>query len=584
MGSLLLWLSWRQTQPEDYVWAGLLARAQQRSRFAGEERAGPGYRLYAARTRYAEPSVVLKLHASDGSEQILLLDRANGANDSERREDMTWPDSRLGDGTPTASIRLCPSSLQVQLYRDLMGQRKLVFARVAGGLIVASGEDVLCAHPEVSGELDPMFLAAYFAALSPAPGETVFRDIRQLGSGETITMDSSGERRKRTVLEPDCSWQGMRDAAIVERFAELLHGSVANACRGARRIGISLSAGLDSSSIAAVASRLPRLSGGRIVAVTQGFDQFPEIDERDKAASLAGQLDIEHQSFPADHLLPYSDPALRPICPDQPQQSPYREWKELALQKFTASGVDIRLAGDFGDHVFAGGVEWAVDALRLHRYRLLFSQLSLLARRQRLPELLHDTALRRPFSRFLGRVKDHSERLAWLREPYARAIRERLDAEQREFACFPRPQHCALLTNAAAAFDASGEHWFLQRHGLEQRMPFRDLALTRWCLSLPADFSQRNGQRKWMLREAMRGLLPEALRMRPKASDLTPVFSRAAEAQQQILARFSATSAKFAASYLVEQDVNASDASRCVISGWLTSSFGAWWDSRHYNN
>lgn len=583
MATLLLWLSWRDSEPEPAVWAALLQRARCRSRFGGSESAGPGYRLYAAGTREAEPSVLLHCRHANSVAEILLLDRAIGADDAAVREDMDWSDARLADGTPTAAIRLWPSLNKVQLYRDLMGQRTLVHARVSGGLLVASGEDVLRAHPDISDELDQPYLAAYFAGLSPAADETAFRDIRGLGSGETLIIDAKRVSRRQETLGPDESWRQLGDRQIVDRFRELLQHSVQTACRGARRIGISLSAGLDSSSIAAVASQLPLGRSGAVFGVTQGLDHFPDIDERALVASLTHEIGIEHLSFAADRLLPYADAELHPVCPDSPSQSPFREWKEISARMISAAGADVCLSGDFADGLFSGDVEWVVDAFRFHRWRLLAQQLLLQLRGQGLRALLKDTAVRRPVSRALGRVATHSERLDWLKKDYRDVILARLQAEALAYRDFPRPQHCARLLGAAAAFDASAEHWFLQRHGLEQRLPFRDLALTRWCLSLPADFFARDLQRKWLLRESVRGLLPEKLRLRPKSSDLTPVFDRAIRAQADTLAALRAAAGHIPALYLQASAMENLDPEYRAIADWLTSSFGSWLQSNAQN-
>lgn len=576
MATLLLWLSWRDAEPEPAVWAGLRSRASARSVYAGEECAGAGYRIYVARSRELEPAPLLRRCAADGTPEILLLDRAVGANDGPQRDRLEWLGPGLFDGTPTAALRLNCATLALELYRDPMGQRALVYARIAGGLLVASGEDVLRAHPAVGAELDCLYLAAFFAGLAPAHEETVYRDIRSVASGERLQVRADGQSSRRAHLEPDESWASLRDVAIVDRFRALFEQAVAHACRGARRVGISLSAGLDSSSIAAVASRIAHAPGAAVVGVTQGLPDFPNIDERAMAGQLAHVLGLEFRSFAADPLLPYADPDLRPVCPDGPQQSPYREWKESSARLMAAAGVDLWLDGGFADDLFSGGVEWVVDTLRFRRWRLLAAQLTYHCRQQGLRALLRDTAIRRPLSRLLGRVGARSTRLLWLRPEYSEPIAERLDAEARRYRHFPRPLQCLRLLGASAALDASAEQWFVRRHGLEQRLPFRDLALTRWCLSVPADFSVRNGQSKWMLREAMRGALPDGLRLRAKSSDLTPVFERAMRKQAQALARLRAIAEPWQTELLAPSAIPAMDSADRLVSDWLAAAFGAW--------
>ncbi|MGE4072803.1 MAG: asparagine synthase-related protein [Lysobacterales bacterium] len=364
----------------------------------------------------------------------------------------------------------------------------------------------------------------------------------------------------------------MSDEQIVDRFGQLLHSSVERACRGAARVGISLSAGLDSSSIAAIAGR----RRPDTLTVTQGLPGYPEIDESTLAAELARSLGMHHHNFPADQLLPFADAELHPICPDHPVQSPFRPWKEVSYRAMAAAGVDVCLDGGFADDLFAGDVEWVVNAIRFRRWGVLREQLAYLLSREGLSAMIQNTAVRRPLSRLFGRVKLHSDRLDWLRPNYRRLIEHRMDAEIRQFRDFPRPQQCMRLLGSTAAFDASAEQWYATRHGLEHRQPFRDHQLTRWCLSLPADLFTRQGQRKWLLREAMRGILPETLRKRRKSSDLTPVFDAVIENRKDALEHwFDAVSAS-RRRFLDQTAMGRLSGDNLAISRWLASSLGCW--------
>lgn len=548
----------------------MVARASQRSRQEPTEVSGPGYRAFAASTRPAEPPSLLS--GSDQRPQLLLLDRACGHDELRLRESTDWSESALLDGIATAAIGVHLPTMTVSLYRDLMGQRPLVYARIPGGLIVASGEDILRAHPAISGELDDSYLAAFFAGLSPAPTETAFRDVRQVPAGALLRLDPNAEHCAQTRMEPDFSWTNMADQAVVEDFGQRLRTGVELACQGAARVGLSLSAGLDSSSIAALARR----HHPNLFAVTQGLPDYPDIDETAMAAEFADSLQIQHHSFPADRLLPFAEPELHPVSPNHPAQSPFRAWKEVSYRAMSAAAVDLCLDGGFADDLFAGDIEWVVDAIRFRRWRVLGTQLAGLAAASSMRSMLRDIALRRPVSRLLGRVSLHSERLAWLRPAYRCSIEDRLDEEARAYRDFPRPQHCMRLMGAAAAFDASAEQWYLARHGLEQRQPFRDPNLTRWCLSLPADFFTRNGQRKWVLREAMRGLLPESLRNRKKSSDLTPVFRAAVGTQRALLQHYHQFADAGRQRYLNVGVIDHLPSDSLAIAHWLASSFGYW--------
>ena len=53
-------------------------------------------------------------------------------------------------------------------------------------------------------------------------------------------------------------------------------------------------------------------------------------------------------------------------------------------------------------------------------------------------------------------------------------------------------------------------------HSTELRVPFLDLSLVELAMRVPREFKQRDGQDKWILREAFADLLPDYIRRRPK--------------------------------------------------------------------
>ncbi|HET9483331.1 MAG TPA: hypothetical protein VFO79_05180, partial [Xanthomonadales bacterium] len=205
MASLLLWVQWNGPI-DDAIWQRLAARATARCRHRIVERSGPGYRLLARAARESEPDPLVERSLPEGRRELLLLDRANGPEDVERgavnsapvaaHGSPAWDEKRLLDGTPTAAAALTLPGLEVTLTRDLMGQRNLVHATVPGGLLVASGEDVLLAHPSVSTDPDPLYLAANFAALHWGHDEAAFRAIRAVAPGEILRFSAAGRSRR----------------------------------------------------------------------------------------------------------------------------------------------------------------------------------------------------------------------------------------------------------------------------------------------------------------------------------------------------------------------------------------------------
>lgn len=576
MASLLLWLS-GSAPIDEALWQALAARASARCRHEQIERSGPGWRLLVRASRAAEPAPLLAIRGSDGRPGLLLLDRADGPDDRRPRDpDEDWSDERLFDGTPCAAIRVDPEARSATLTRDLLGQRSLVVAAIPDGVLVASGEDVLLAHPAVDPTLDETFIAAFLVGLPEAPEQTAFRGIRRLAPGETLRVDARGMRGTRRRVEPDPSWQGKSDRALVQGFSERLEQAVQQALRGADRVGLLLSAGLDSSALAVIAAAAERRGGRRLCTVTQGLAGYPEIDERALAADLARTIGSDHHDFVADTLDPFALPELRPICPDTPQQTPFREWKEVSYRYVEDAGVDVLLSGNFGDHLFAGAIDSAWDALRLGRWRTLAAAVAGGMRREGGAALWRTPEFRRIGSHLLGRTGRPSFRLGLVRPELGRALGERLHEERRQYRDFLRPAQAELLLGTGAAFDSHGEDWYANAHGIEFRQPYRHLALVRFCLSIPADLSLRDGERKWLLRQALAGRLPDALRQRPKGSDLTVYQEAAAMRRQSLHAQLRAPAADWVERLLDADACARLDPDERALLDWMALALGTW--------
>jgi asparagine synthetase B (glutamine-hydrolysing) len=528
MAVLLAQIDDRDTSAAETAWAAMRARAVARACDAGLERRGPGWRVWAGRTLPGEPVPIVDLGAegrADGG--ILLLDRAIGDDDPPDRTRVDWTPGRLLDGTACASALVRAEDRRVELTRDVMGQRALVWARTAAGLVVASGEDILVAHPEVGRDLDLDWFAALIAGVAPLDDATAYRSIRILPTGARASFDDGTLAITRQALTPDASARALRDAEVVERFGALVDQAVRRALRGVARPAISLSGGLDS---ALVAESVARQWTGRErpLAVAYGFDRWPDIDERALAKAVADRLGFEFQAIAADELVPMRPGLDRPICPDSPYATPYREIKQGTYRIAASAGCDAVLSGNFGDHLYAHPARWLADAMRHGRIDLVGS----VSMAQGLRGCWHDPGFRiwaRPW------------RLRWPRPPaglarLAPAWRERLTMAWRKHLAaqcvWPRPTQARLCLDAWAAYDAHGEDWYAARHRLAFRQPLRDPDLTRCMLSLPAFHSARGATTKWLARKILQGRLPDVVVDRPKGSDLTP-FADAADRSER---------------------------------------------------
>jgi asparagine synthase (glutamine-hydrolysing) len=573
MAVLLALIDRRGDAAVESAWRSLRARARARACEDGLERIGQGWRAWAARAVPSEPEPLVDLGA-DAHEPagVLLLDRAASDRDRPSRDRVRWSSRRLIDGTPCASIRIGAAGRDVELTRDVLGQRPLAWAPTGGGLVIASGEDVLRAHPEVPGDLDLDWFAALVAGIAPEDDESAYRAIRLVPAGTAATWFDGRWTTERQRLEPESGAASLPDLEAIARFRELVDDAVARALVGVRRPAILLSGGLDSALVAeSVARQWP--GRARPVAITHGFDRWPGIDERSHARRIADRLGLDWRAQAVDDLVPMRPGLERPVCPDTPFATPWREIKEADYRLAVEAGCDAVLSGNFGDHLYAHPARWLVDALRHGRRDLVGALLT-----SGIGELLRDPGLRILARPWRLKRAPHPAGLDRLAEPFRRRLGERWRARRAALAHWPRPTQALLNLDALAAFDACGEDWYAARHGLAFRQPLRDPALVRFMLSLPAHHSTRGAVTKWLARAALRGRLPDAEVDRPKGGDLTPFAEAADRSERATLAALGAAAWPLLETVL-PLPADAASAKSPDLP-WLAATIGLWLGTR----
>jgi asparagine synthase (glutamine-hydrolysing) len=570
VATILIWKSWRDAEPQPIVWGAMLSAAMAASRRPGVTLSGPGWRLFVARNRESDgPAVEI-----DRQGRYVCIDAPTSDESQGDIDEQRWIET-----APFTFFRIDPLREELTIGRDLMGERTLVYARIAQGVLVATAESILSAHPEIGSDLNEEFLAAFLISAPPEHDATAFSRIRSLKSGELKRWTCSDDSSIRATLQADDSVACRDHSALVRDFAELVHAAVVKRCKGARRIGVSLSAGIDSALVAVEAVKARDSSKAKPVAVTYGFDRWPEVDERGMGSRLADFLDLDWFGIAADELHPMRSSLRRPICPDTPMATPFREIKEAVYQRFETEGVDVWLTGNFGDHLYAVPSDWMLDALNRRRYVRAALLCLDMFRARGLWGLWRDRGFRRGMRSILGLSAATWPEVDLLCAPLGERLRDRLELELASYKRFPRPLQAMSVLDANACMDACGENWFAARHGMELRSPYRDAKLTRFCLSAPASLSYKAAQWKAQAREAYVNRLPDEIRCRAKGSDLTEFTDSAMKAEKSRLDLLRAQGLDVAG-HLLRKRPRAPDEGTLWALNWSLISLGAWLEAR----
>jgi len=236
---------------------------------------------------------------------------------------------------------------------DRMGIGRLYHAAPrGGGLAFGATADAVAAHPEVAATLSEQGIYEYlFFFFSPAP-QTIYREQTKLRAGERLVYEG-GAARTETYWRMPYSDAGDADE---DRLAEALRTKMKTAVGRAlddgerARIGAFLSGGLDSSTVSGL---LNEAAPEPVRCFTIGFDQ-PGYDEMEYAALTARHFGIDHHPYymTIEDLLD-AIPRIAAAY-DEPFGNSSAVPTYICARQARAAGVEIMIAGDGGDELFAG--------------------------------------------------------------------------------------------------------------------------------------------------------------------------------------------------------------------------------------
>lgn len=433
---------------------------------------------------------------------------------------------------------------QLVLARDRMGEKPLHYFWDGALFLFASEIKALLRHPDVGRALDPLSLSKYLTfEYVPAP-HSLFRDVRKLEPGHMLILDCAERRLERRrywdlpLLDEGINYQ--RDDEYAEELRERLERSVKSRLVSDVPIGVFLSGGIDSSTVALLAARH---HAGPIEAFTVGFND-PSFDETAWARLAAQVAGVVHRVEICDleRDLPEIPSILATL--DEPLgDASYVP--TFLLSRFARQRLTVALGGDGGDEILAGYPTF--QALKLVRYYAIFpTELRAIINRLaallpvsltnispdfRIKQLLRGTgvAVEVMFFLWMGSFTEGEKRQLLTPDvrdqllganPFEDVLelikRSNLskDLERTLYLCAKLYLQDDILVKVDRASMANS---------LEVRAPFLDHTLVEFLSRLPTRLKLNRLTTKFLLKRAVADLLPPRLVHRPKKGFGMPV-------------------------------------------------------------
>jgi asparagine synthase (glutamine-hydrolysing) len=425
--------------------------------------------------------------------------------------------------------------------RDRFGIKPLYYAKYmhAGeqGIVLASQAKALFFAAGVPAEWDADAFLQAASMQYPRLGTTLYRGVKQLEPG-TMLIVSDGNFRIRRYWDLDYPTEDksakVPDArAVAEAFRERFETAVTLRLRADVPVAFQLSGGIDSAAVAAA-------SASKLTAPIHCFTVSLEGEAYDEtalaklvAAHLGATLHcVEMHALDVARELPAAVLAGEGLCINAHLVAKY-----CLSRAVRDAGFKVVLTGEGSDEVLAGYAHLRADLNQASRAALMQQNsvsrgimlpdgpgLSLAGVRERLgfvPTWLEAKAsfgyrmqelLSPPWAQRSQAVDRYASALEDVDVPAQLAGRGPVEQALYLWSKFALESY--ILRTLGDGMEMA--------HSIEGRVPFLDHQLFEWLRTLPAEAKIRNGIEKAPLRDAMRGLLPEALVTRPKHPFLAP--------------------------------------------------------------
>jgi asparagine synthase (glutamine-hydrolysing) len=384
---------------------------------------------------------------------------------------------------------------RVVLARDRLGIKPLYYAEQPGRFRFASTLPALLAAGDVDTAIDPAALHHYLSwhAVVPAP-RTIIKGVRKLAPATICIIEPDGRRREEVYWQLEVGPRSADRALTEADWREAVRAALGKAVERRRiadvPVGVLLSGGLDSSLLVALLAAQGQ-SGLKTFSV--GFEKVGDVegDEFRYSDLIAQQFATDHHRIKVDSARAIDALPGMVAAMSEPMMS-HDAIGFYMLSQEVSKYVKVAQSGQGADEIF-GGYHWYPMLMHSNDATEDYARVYFDRDHAEMAELLDPALMNGDYSR---EFVDNFFRTCRSASPIDKTLQ--LDAQ-----IMMVDDPVKRVDNMAMA------------SGLETRVPFLDHELVELAARIPAELKVRDGG-KYILKEASRGIVPDAVIDRPK--------------------------------------------------------------------
>ncbi len=392
--------------------------------------------------------------------------------------------------------------------RDAFGVRPLYFRATPDVLLFSSRIGTLASDERI--DLD--YVGRFLMGLPKASAQTIWTDVRAVPAGGCLIQ-------RGTVRNARYHWRAddyvaetsLSESAAIEQFRTLLTDAVRTRVDDAPHTWAQLSGGLDSSSIVALASGHTELAG--TVSVV---DTMTGGDERKWSDAVVNRYPVRNEQI-TNYWAWQSDGEEPPRTEAPSPVYPFFARDRRMVDVVRDSGGRVLLSGFGSDHYLFGNFHYISDLAARGKVNAAIRELLgwSVASRQSFWTMARDHLVAPFLPSARGSAPTDPDSVpGWIDPVFARQhhVSTLTPAARLETVRPGHRFHAATLAGLAAV--PAWVHGWPFEGSLDVRYPFLHRPLVEAVLAMPVAMRIRPGTHKWVLRQAMKGILPESVRTR----------------------------------------------------------------------
>lgn len=397
---------------------------------------------------------------------------------------------------------------ELLIARDRLGIKPFYYAEINNRVVFGSEIKGLLSGFEINREVDEDSLYKFLTArIHDTNQDTFFKDIKRLLPGHLMIISNDGNYRIEKYWNPTYTTKfasEKSDAEYAKEFRDIFIEAVKLHLIGDVPVGVTLSGGLDSSGITAIAAKLykenhPNTKFYSFSAVHPG----ETINEEEYIDNVVEQTGVNSIKITPNVDNFWNDLDTWAYFQEEPviSAAPYAYY---TVMKEARKYVTVLLTGQGGDELLAGYIPYFMTYLQsaVDNGKILEAFRETVAGKDLYSKFFVDKLIqkvKRENTINLSQMIINTNNTEFIRPQATRNLNKRLFEDV-----------TSLTTPSLLRYEDKNS----MANSLESRVPFFDHVVVEYIFNLPIDQKLKNGWTRHIYREAMKGLIPEKNRLR----------------------------------------------------------------------